>query len=77
MHKKWLIGMVFLLLLTVAMPVQAFAMDSVTAEIPFTVENAPGTVVMEAMHGAPEPEQSAFENVSEGKFVLRFDEPED
>ena len=77
MNRRWLIGIVFLLLLTVAMPVQALAMESVTVEIPFTVENTPGTVVMEALYGAPVPAQSEFAGVSEGTFALSYDEPGD
>ena len=77
MKRRWLIGVAFLLLFSLGMPVQAFAMESVAVEIPFTVENLPGTVVMEALNGAPAPAQSEFANVSEGKFALSFNEPDD
>lgn len=76
-NSKKLITTVLLLLLLWVIPIQAFAMESATAEIPFTVNNAPGTVVMEAVGGATLPKQTVYEGVSAGKFELTFSEPGD
>lgn len=78
MNKKCFGLMISILLLFIAaMPIQAFAMEGFTAEIPFTVENTPGTVVMEALDGAPAPTVAEFQNVAEGTFTLTFDDPGD
>lgn len=77
MNSKKLISMIFLLLLLLVMPIQAFAMENVTAEISFTVKNAPGTVVMEAIDDAPLPEQTVFEKVTQGKFEITYTQPGD
>lgn len=76
MNGKKLIT-VLLLLFLLAIPMQALAMETATAEISFTVKNAPGTVVMEALRDAPEPEKTAFDGASAGTFVLSFNEPGD
>ena len=75
MNSKKLITMIFLLLTLLAIPVQALAMDAATAEIPFTVKNAPGTVVMEAVDDSPLPNPTVFEGVSSGKFEMTFSKP--
>ena len=77
MNSKKLITMILLLLLLLAIPIQVFAGEAVTAEIPFTVKNASGTVVIEAVDNAPLPNQTVFEGVSTGKFELSFTEPGD
>ena len=77
MNSKKLIAMILLLLLLLATSVQVFAEGSVTAEIPFTVKNAPGTVVMEAVDNAPSPKTATFTNVFEGKFEITYTEPGD
>ena len=77
MNSKKLITMILLLLLLLAIPIQVFAVEAATAEISFTVKNAPGTVVMEAVNGAPLPEQTVFKGVSAGKFEISFTEPGD
>lgn len=77
MNKKWIITAVFLCLSLALMPLQAFAMEGVSAELPFTVENTTGTVVIEAVDGAPLPEQTEFAGVTEGKFILSFEDPGD
>lgn len=77
MNSKKLITMILLLLLLLAIPIQVFAMEAATAEISFTVKNAPGTVVVEAVNDAPLPEQTVFEGVSSGKFEISFTEPGD
>lgn len=75
MNSKKLISMILLLLLTLAMPFQANASGAATAEIPFAVKNASGTVVIEAVDGAPLPKQTEFEGVSTGKFEFSFTRP--
>ena len=77
MNSKKLITVILLLLLLLAIPIQAFAVGAATAEIPFTVKNAPGAVVIEAVDEAPLPEQTVFESVLAGKFVLSFADPGD
>lgn len=77
MIKKYCIVLVSLLLLIMAMPLQAFAMESVTAEIPFFVANISGTVVIESIDDAPLPEVTEFENVSNGTFEICYTEPND
>ena len=77
--SKWIRRIALLLLLiAAAAPMHALAAgDSVLAEIPFAVNKAPGTVVIEAVTpGAPMPVPAiypAFEG--EGKFEIAFDEP--
>lgn len=75
MNSKKLISMILLLLLVLALPLQSSAEGAVTAEIPFTVNNAPGTVIIEAVDGAPLPKQTEFEGVSTGKFEFSFTKP--
>ena len=77
MNRKWFTAAVSLLLLMVLMPMQAFAMEEVTVEIPFTIENASGTAVIEAIDGAPLPEETEFASVTEGVFALSYGEPGD
>lgn len=77
MNSKKLISVILLLLLLFAIPIQVSAMGAATAEIPFTVKNAPGTVVIEAVESAPLPGQTVFEGVSSGKFEISFAEPGD
>ncbi|MCH5191430.1 MAG: hypothetical protein J1F23_04630 [Oscillospiraceae bacterium] len=71
MNSKKLITAILLLFL-LAIPIQVFAAEATTVEIPFTVKNAPGTVVIEAVDNAPLPEQTVFEGVSSGKFEISF-----
>ena len=66
-----------MLLLMMLMPLQAFAMEEVAVEIPFTIENASGTVVIEAIDGAPLPEKTEYVDVTAGKIVLSYGEPGD
>ena len=75
MNSKKLISMILLLFLMLAMSFQAFAEGAATAEIPFAVNNASGTVVVEAVDGAPLPKQTEFEGVSTGKFEFSFTKP--
>lgn len=63
------------MLIMAMLPIQALAMDSVTVEVSFTVENTPGTVVIEAVGGAPVPAQTEMSDVLEGTFDLTFNEP--
>ncbi|MCH5190574.1 MAG: hypothetical protein J1F23_00270 [Oscillospiraceae bacterium] len=77
MNSKKLIAMILLLLLLLAIPVQVFAVEAATAEISFTVKNASGTVVIEAVDNAPLPMQTVFEGASTGKFLISFSEPGD
>lgn len=72
MNSKKLITMILLLLLLLAIPIQVFAVEDTTVEIPFTIKNASGTVVIEAVDNAPLPVQTVFEGVSSGKFELSF-----
>lgn len=75
--KRMALPLVFLLLLQL-LPLQVLAADEyATAKIPFTVENAPGTVVLEALDGAPLPEQAELENTTGGVFEIIFTEPGD
>ena len=66
-----------LLLFLMSAPFQVFAAEEITAQIPFTIKNTTGTVVIEAAEGAPLPHQTVFEDVTEGKFELSFSEPGD
>lgn len=75
MNSKKLITLILLLLLVLAMPLQACAEGAATAEIPFTVKNASGTVIIEAVDGAPLPKQTEFEGISTGKFEFSFTRP--
>lgn len=79
MKRKWYKIIVLLMLLSmVVAPFQALAAGgSVTVEIPFTVKGAPGTVVIEAVGGAPEPSKTVYENVTEGTFDFKFTEADD
>ena len=77
MNSKRLITVITLLLSLIAIPIHAFAAEATTAEISFTVKNAPSTVVAEAVHNEPLPAQTVFEGVSEGKFEFSFTEPGD
>ncbi|MCH5320464.1 MAG: hypothetical protein J1E36_01795 [Eubacterium sp.] len=72
MNSKKLITMILLLLLLLAIPIQVFAVEATTVEIPFTIKNASGTVVIEAVDNAPLPAQTVFEGVLSGKFELSF-----
>ena len=76
MNSKWLKVMASLLLLIVlAAPAQVLAFDAVIAEIPFTVEYEPGTVVIEALDGAPAPTPAEFEGAASGTFQVTFSTP--
>lgn len=75
MIRKYYIVFVSLLLLIMAMPQSAFAMESVTAEIPFIVERTPGTVVIEAVNNEPLPAVTEFPDVLEGEFEIAYTEP--
>ena len=77
MNEKWFRAAVSLLLLIMLMPMQAFAVEAATAEIPFTIENASGTVVIEAIDDAPLPEKTEFADVTEGTFALAYGDPGD
>lgn len=74
--SKWLKIMVSLLLIVMmAAPAQVFALESVTARLPFTVQCAEGTVVMEPLNGAPAPATAQFSRVEEGTFEITFTKP--
>ena len=76
MNRIWIKIMIPLLfLMMLATPLRTLAETGVTATIPFTVEYAPGTVVMEAVDDAPEPEQSSFDGVVQGSFAIAFTKP--
>ena len=75
MNSKWFKMAVLLLLLALAAPVQALAAEEAWAVIPFTVEYASGTVVMEALDGAPAPVQAEFPGEVEGEFAIRYVKP--
>ena len=77
MNSKKLISMISLFIFLLSMPIWAFAMESTTAEIFFKVNNAPGTVIVEAVDDAPLPEQTIFKNVSTGKFDVSISQPGD
>lgn len=76
MKSKWFKVMIPLLILVLT-AAYALASDvgSVTVQIPFTVEFASGTVVMEAVADAPAPEQAEFPGVEEGSFAVTLTEP--
>lgn len=69
---KILTAMICLLALAIALPFTAFAMEAVSADLPFSVKNVSGTVVIDAVDGAPLPEQAVYENVTDGTFTVRF-----
>lgn len=80
--NKWLkitILPLMLLMLLPLLPLRVMAAgESVTAEIPFLVRNAPGTVVLEAVtEGAPLPNPSRIENVNKDAFKITFTEAGD
>ena len=68
-----LIPLLVLMILMTSLP--AMAEGSIKAEIPFTVEYAPGTVVMEALDGAPDPTPGRMEGKAEGTFVVELTKP--
>ena len=74
MKSKSIISTILLVLFLMAMPICAMAMESVTVDVSFTVENTPGTVVIEAVDGAPLPAQTEFKDAQEGTFSLTFTE---
>lgn len=57
-------------------PWKVSAMTETTAEIPFTVENYPGTVVIEPIGDAPLNGINEFVNVNDGTFTLSYTEPD-
>ena len=75
MSKKF-ISIVITLVMILALPMQAFAMAEVSAELPFSVENVGGTVVIEAVDGAPLPELTVMKDVTGGVFKLSFSQPD-
>ena len=77
MKKIWLRGMLFLLLLLLILPIQTFAVESVTVQIPFLIENASSTVVIEAVDGAPLPEKTQLTDVFAGTFEMAYSQPGD
>ena len=76
MNKKIIITMVILLFAVLVFPLQAFAMTATTVELPFTIENVPGTVTIEAVDNAPLPEITELTNTTEGKFEMSYTEPD-
>lgn len=76
MNCKWSRVMVLLLLILLAAPAQASAMEGITVEIPFTVEYAPGTVVIEPLDGAPAPDIAEYAGAAEGKFEIAYAIPD-
>lgn len=78
MRKNKLLTAVIGLLLTavlLAASISAvFAVETAAARLSFSVRNVPGTVVLEALDGSPSPDQSIYENVSDGTFSLHFSE---
>ena len=75
MIRKYYIVFVSLLLLLMTTPQLALAMESVTAEIPFTIERTPGTVVIEAVYDEPLPDVTEIPDVLEGMFQITYSEP--
>lgn len=73
---KKIISIIIMLLMITALPLQAFAMAEVSVELPFTVANINGTVVIEAVDGAPLPELTEFKDVANGVFKLSFSQPD-
>lgn len=53
------------------------AMTDTTVEIPFTCENYPANVVIEAVDDAPLGEVTQFTNVKDGIFKISYSEPDD
>lgn len=75
MSKKF-ISIIITLVMILTLPMQAFAMAEVSAELPFSVENVGGTVVIEAVDGAPLPELTVLKDVTGGVFKLSFSQPD-
>lgn len=75
MNKK-IISIVIMLIMLTMLPLQAFAMEEVSVELPFAVDKINGTVVIEAVDGAPLPELTEFNDVAEGVFKLSFTQPD-
>lgn len=75
MIRKYYIVFVSLLLLIAAIPLKAFAMESVTAEIPFIIDSTPGTVVIEAVGDEPLPAVTVVSDVLLGEFEIAYTEP--
>ena len=75
MSKKF-VSIVITLVMILALPLQAFAMAEVSAELPFSVENVGGTVVIEGVDGAPLPELTVLKDVTGGVFKLSFSQPD-
>lgn len=76
MHKILLKRSIMLLIVLLLVIVQAYAMESATAEVSFTVDNAPGTVYIEAVGDAPLPEVKEYEGIYNGSFKMTYVEPD-
>ena len=63
------------LLFTAAAP--AYAAQETDARLVVTVKNAPGTVKIEALDGAPEPVTAELTLQGDGSFLMSFTEPGD
>ena len=66
--------MAFLLLFALLFSAQAFAAETQSIEIGFTVNKNPGTVTMTPMDGAPAAVPPSHTGKTEGIFTLSFDE---
>ena len=69
--------MLMLLMMTLCVPMEVAAYESVTVEVTFTVENTPGTVVIEAVGKEPLPAVTELSDVLEGSFAITYAEPGD
>ena len=76
MNSKKIVTVILMLLL-LAMQLPVFAAESAVVEIPFTVENTAGTVVIETDGDLPLPSPCEFTDVTEGKFSFSLEEPGD
>lgn len=73
---KKIIPVLLSFMLFIMMFVHVFAMENTTAEIAFTINDSPGSVVIEAIDNAPLPEQTKLNNVTEGSFKMTYSEPD-
>ncbi len=67
-------AVICLLTAAVFLSVPGSAADVISARLPFSVRNASGTVEIEALGGAPLPDPTVCENVTDGAFTVSFRE---
>ena len=76
MSKRVFASALIVMVMLLVLPLQVFAMQETTVEIPFSIQNAKGTVIIEAIDDAPLPEVTKFQDVESGVFEMTCSEPD-